>query len=104
MIVAFKSIGKREREALDALGVRVQNGTDGRPVGSVVTINGCVVLAFGRHDAVIYQDGSRAVPDLIRAHKRVWSATGDLNYEDRERIRRKGKPPRTVEDIMAGRA
>lgn len=104
MNVTFKAIGKREREALKALGVHgIPDPCGGMGSGSVVTIAGHIVLAFGYHDQVIYQDGSDAIPDLIRAHKRVSSAMSNLTYEDMERIRRKGKQPLTVEDIL-GRA
>lgn len=103
MNIAFKPIGKREREALTALGVRgIPPRAPGYSPGSVVTLDGYIVLAFGHGDQVIYQDGSDAVPDLIRAHKRVASALGNLSYEDYQRIKRKGKPPLTVEDILRG--
>lgn len=105
MNISFKPIGKREREALKELGVRHipdPNPAHGMGRGSVVTINGYIVVAFGYHDAVIYQDGSDAVSDLIRAHKRVSRALGMFSYDDWERVRRRGRPQRTVEDILRG--
>lgn len=103
MNVSFKPIGKQEREALKAAGVRgIPDPRAGMGSGSVVKLNGFIVLAFGYRDQLIYQDGSDAIPDLIRAYKRVSSALGSLTYEDWERIRRKGKAPLTVEDILRG--
>lgn len=101
MVVSFRPVGKREKDALAALGVRPDVGTDGKPTGAVVMVGACVVLAFGRHDRLLYQDGSDAVPNLIRAYKRVQAATRTFTYDDYERIRRRGQPARTLGDILA---
>jgi hypothetical protein len=103
--VTFKPLGKREREWLLARGVRHVPRRDedryfGR--GSVVTLDGFIVLAFDRHGQVIYQDGSDAIPDLVRARKRVAAALVALTEDDFDRIRRKGARRLSVEEILRG--
>lgn len=107
MRVSFQPLGKRERAALIELGAEhlPKPHLDrhyGR--GSVVMIDGFIVLAFDRKGQVIYQDDNFAIADLMRAAKRVWSALGELSYEERDRIKRKGKRRPTLEEILNGRA
>lgn len=80
-----------------------------RPRGSwderrahVVTINGCVIIAWNKSGEIVYQDGSDAVPELVRAQGRVSRALGKLFSDDFRRIKRKGKPEQSLADILGG--
>jgi len=108
MNVTFRPCTRKDVEQLAAIGVELgslgQRRVRGEARGSVVTIDGCVVLVTDREGHVVYQHGGEATADLIRAQRRVWDALDKLFHDDYEWIERKGRVPASIDDILNGNA
>jgi len=108
MNVTFRPCTPKDVEQLAAIGVDLgslgQRRFRGEARGSVVTIDGCVVLVTDREGHVAYQIGGEAIADLIRAQRRVWDALNKLDHDVRNWIERKGRVEASINEILDGRA